>query len=133
MRNRGAPVKETTHLISRYYRYFNAVKTDKKVSKSRKITDQEVCGFLSKDKNFKKEFPDLSSITPRRLQNLMVKARKMRRERILYFCGWYRIKKTNEDVADDDENYVSSGMIMGDPPPWSSVYPSKMFEKYKDL
>jgi len=128
MRNRGAPIKEDIGLISRYYRYFNHVKSARQKNKTRKITDQEICEFLTKDKKFKSEFEELSSVTARRLQNLIKKARDMRRARIVYMCEYYRLARLPCD--ENDENYVSPGMILGDSPPWASAYPSKLFLKY---
>lgn len=130
MHNRGAPVKEDIGLISRYYRYFNRIKSEKQKQKTRKISDQEICGFLTKDKNFKTDFPELQSVTARRLQNLIKKARDTRRARIAYMCRYHYLARLPYDANDDDTFPPVS--IMGDPPPWASIYPSKLFLRYNN-
>ena len=122
----GAPVKESVELLCRLYRYFIRTKaTRNQRVRSRKATDADVCRALSKDEDFKRAFPELKSASPKRLQNLVTGAKKLRRARVedVLRRAAYKLRLGPE------ESEVGA-FIFGDPSPWISDGPSAFFLKY---
>ena len=122
----GAPVKESVELLCRLYRYFIRTKaTQNQRVRSRKVTDADVCRVLSKDEDFERAFPELQSVSAKRLQNLVTRAKKLRRDRVEHV--WRRAvykRRLGPEESEDD------ALMFGDLPPWISDGPSALFLKY---
>jgi hypothetical protein len=120
----GAPTKETVELLCRFYRFFIQKKSDRKRScHSRTVTDAEVCGALSKDEDFKRAFPELNSVSQKRLQNLVAEAKKLRRARVAAALEWSaRNRRLGPDAHED--------AVFSNLPPWISDRPSALYLKY---
>ncbi len=122
----GAPVKESVELLCRLYRCFIRTKADRNQHiRSRTVTDADVCRALSKEEDFKRAFPELKSVSAKRLQNIVTRAKKLRRERVQYVLqrAAYKRRLGPEESEDD-------ALMFGDRPPWISDSPSAFFLKY---
>jgi hypothetical protein len=121
----GAPVKESVELLCRLYRCFIRTKADRNQRiRSRTATDADVCRELSKDEDFKRAFPELKSVTVKRLQNLVTRAKKLRQNRVQHVLQRAAyMRRLGPEKEDDD-------LIFGDSPPWISDRPSAFFLKY---
>lgn len=125
VRGMGAPVKESVDLLCRLYRYFIRAKANwNRHHLSRRATDADVCRALFKDNDFKRAIPELKSSSPKRLQNLVTKAKKLRRARIMDVLERFAYKRR---LGPDGLN---EGFFYGDPAPWIPVRPSSFFLKY---
>jgi hypothetical protein len=120
----GAQVVESVELLCRLYRYFIRTKADRKQrnrkqrNRSRKVTDAEICKVSSNDEDFKRAFPELKSPSQKRLQNLVVEAKKLRRERIAWFVRLAAYKRSL-----GPEESVDPMLQGGEPPVWFSDRP----------
>jgi hypothetical protein len=124
-RGTGAPVKESVELLCRLYRYFIRAKANRnRRHLSRKATDADVCRVLFKDNDFKHAIPELESSSPKRLQNLVAKAKKLRRARVTDILNYFAYKRRL------GPNGLDEGFFHGDPVPWISDRPSSAFLKY---
>jgi hypothetical protein len=120
----GAPVVESVELLRGLYRYFIRTKADfRQRIRSRTVTDAEICKALSNDKDFKRAFPELKSPSQKRLQNLVVNAKKLRRARIVYILQLAEYMRCL-----GPEESVDTALI-GEAPPWISDGPSAWFLK----
>ena len=120
----GAPIKESVELLCRLYRHFIRTKADRRQRiHSRKVTDAEICGALSKDEAFKRAFPELRTASPKRLQNLVADAKKLRRARV---AAVLERSARNRRLGPEELPDV----IFGDLPAWISDGPSALFLKY---
>lgn len=121
----GAPVKESVELLCRLYRYFIRTKaTRTQRIRSRTVMDDEVCRALSDDENFKRKFPELKSVSAKRIQNLVTRAKKLRHDRVEHVLQRAAHKRHLGPEEEDD------ALMFGDPPPWISDGPSALFLKY---
>ncbi len=115
----GARVVESVELLCRLYRSFIRAKAHRRQRiPPQRVTDAEICGALSNDEDFKRAFPELKSPSPKRLQNLVVEAKKRRRARIEYIlqlAEYMRCLGPEEPV-----DYV----LIGEAPPWISEGPT---------
>ena len=126
VRRTGAPVKESVVLLCRLYRYFIRMKaTRNQRVRSRKATDADVCKALSKDEDFKRSFPELKSASQKRLQNLVTKAKKLRRARVAD-----DLRRAAHNRRFGSEESECSPLSFGDRPYWFSDRPSAFFLKY---
>ena len=126
--SRGAPVKESVELLCRLYRYFirTKAKWNQRV-RSRKVTAADVCGALYNDKDFKRAFPELKAVSAKRLQNLVVKAKKLRRAKV---ADVLQRAAFNRGLGPKElEDYA---LGFGDRALWISDGPSAMALKYGD-
>ena len=113
-------------LLCRLYRYFIRTKaTRNQRVRSRKATDADVCKALSKDEDFKRSFPELKSASPKRLQNLVTKAKKLRRARVADVLQRAADKRRRGPEESED-----GAVGFGYQPPWISDRPSAFFLKY---
>ena len=122
----GAPVKESIELLCRFYRCFIRTKADRNQRfRSRTVTDAEVCKELTKDEDFKRALPELKSVSAKRLNNLVSRAKKLRQARVEHVLqrAAYKRRLGPEESEDD-------ALMFGDPPPWISDRPSALFLKY---
>ena len=120
----GAPVKESVELLCRLYRYFIRTKADRNQRHSRKATDADVCRTLSKDDDFKRAFPELKSVSAKRLQNIVTRAKKLRQERVQHVLQRAAYMRRLGPEEEDDR------LILGDAPLWISDRPSALFLKF---
>lgn len=121
----GAPVKESVEMLCRLYRYFIHTKaTRNQRIRSRTASDTDVCIGLSKDEDFKRAFPELKSVSAKRLQNLVGQAKKLRQNRIEYVRQRAAYKRRVGPEESED-----GALLFGDPPPWISDGPSAWFRK----
>ena len=122
----GAPVKESVELLCRLYRYFIRTKaTRNQRVRSRTATDAEVCAALSKDEDFKRALPELKSVSAKRLQNLVTRAKKLRQDRVEHVLQRAAYKRCLGPEESED-----AALMFGDLPPWVSDGPSAFFLKY---
>ncbi len=122
----GAPVKESVELLCRLYRYFIRTKaTRNQRVRSRKVTDADVCRVLSKDEDFERAFPELKSVSAKRLQNLVTRAKKLRQDRVEHVLQRAAYKRRLDPEESED-----GALLFGDPPPWISDGPSAWFLKF---
>ena len=133
VRGTGAPVKETLELLCRLYRYFIRTKAIRNQRvRSRKATDADVCRALSKDEDFKRSFPELKSVSSKRLQNLVTSAKTLRRARVAdvlrraAFNSWQAAYKRQHGFEESEDNTL----MVGERSPWISDGPSALGLKY---
>ena len=133
VRGTGAPVKESLELLCRLYRYFIRTKaTRNQRFRSRTVTDAEVCKALSEDEDFKRAFPELKSVSPKRLQNLVSRAKMLRQARVAdvlrraAFNLWRAAYRRHHGLEESEDNTH----MVGDRSPWISDGPSAFFLKY---
>ena len=94
-RTQGAPRIESVDLYCKLYRYANKVRASRNRLKS---LDSELCVFLTKkDSNFRFKFPELGKVSAKRLQNILIEARKLRRERVEHMVRYWFFGTQGDD------------------------------------
>lgn len=121
----GAPNKESIYLLCRLYRHFNRTKAGRirRVS-SRMPTATDICLSLTRCEEFKRAFPELETVSAKRLQNLVSKARGLRRERVAAALRYYARKRS---LGSDWPGDFAFAYYL---PDWIYEAPSSLFLKY---
>ena len=92
--------------------------------RSRRPTDADICRVLVKNEDFMHAFPKLKRVVPKRLQNLVAKAKKLRRAYLADLvtrCAYYR--RVGPEESED------GGFLFGDRPAWISGGPTAFSPK----
>jgi hypothetical protein len=121
-RRAGRPPTESIALLSALYRSFIRELARQRLKRpSITISDADVCGKLRASPAFQKEFPSLKVGSTKRLQNLIVKAKELRRAYLAYVFS--------PDRKTDMERAGSGAAPAPLPPPWHQLE-SAFYRKY---
>ena len=132
VRETGAPVVESVVLLSQLYRYFIREKA-KRMNKflSRRPSNVDICRAVLKDLHFKQCFPELKDASSKRLQNLIAKARTLRKNRVKaalqHSARVIGIRRSGGDPYDMDDDVIWEGL-----PEWMPDRPYKQFLEHDD-
>jgi hypothetical protein len=120
-RSPGRRKIETTWMLSSLYRTFiREMANQRRRRQSVEISDADVCRCLLRDENFRRDFPQM--ITTKRLQNLVAKARTLRRDYVSYLLDFHGRRL----VAD---RILAGGGPVPSPPAWMPEE-SAFYKKY---
>jgi hypothetical protein len=103
----GAPVKESLPALCRLYRFANAKQASRK-ARSRRLSARSLCRHMTVDPNFKSAVPEFAEVSPKRLENLLSKARDCRRDRVLFMVRqlWGRGGRSEEPRFEDAPPWI---------------------------